>query len=88
VAVAIEGKHPERISEMSALEAGRKVGVGFIGTGAVTAYHHLPGLRLDPRVKLVAICDTDPEILKKRQAEWGVAHASTDPEVICGLEET
>ncbi len=72
---------------MSAIEAGRKVGVGFIGTGAVTAYHHLPGLRLDPRAELVAICDTDPEILKKRQAEWSVAHASTDPEVVCGLEE-
>ncbi len=27
----------------------RPVGVAFIGTGAVTAYHHLPGLRLDPR---------------------------------------
>ena len=52
---------------------GRKVRVGFIGTGAVTAYHHLPGLRLDPRAELVAICDTDPEILEKRQAEWNVA---------------
>lgn len=27
----------------------KKVRVGFIGTGAVTAYHHLPGLLLDPR---------------------------------------
>ena len=52
--------------------ADRKVRVAFIGTGAVTAYHHLPGLRLDPRAELVAICDTDPEILEKRQAEWNV----------------
>ena len=63
-----------------------KIGVAFIGTGAVTAYHHLPGLRLDPRAELVAVCDADPEILKKRQAEWGVEHASTDPEVVCGLD--
>ncbi len=34
---------------MAALRTDRKVRVGFIGTGAVTAYHHLPGLRLDPR---------------------------------------
>ena len=54
--------------------------MAFIGTGAVTAYHHLPGLRLDPRAELVAICDADPEILEKRQAEWNVAHATTDPE--------
>ena len=42
-------------------------GAVFIGTGAVTAYHHLPGLRLDPRAELVAICDTDPEVLGKLQ---------------------
>ncbi len=71
---------------MSGLRAGRKVGVGFIGTGAVTAYHHLPGLRLDPRAELVAICDADPETLEKRKTEWGVAHASTDPEEVCHLD--
>jgi predicted dehydrogenase len=72
---------------MSGLKTGRKVRVGFIGTGAVTAYHHLPGLRLDPRAELVAICDTDAATLEKRKAEWNVAHASTDPEVICALDE-
>ncbi len=41
----------------------RPIGVAFIGTGAVTAYHHLPGLRLDPRARLVAICDAEPNIL-------------------------
>src|SRR5262249_12590760 len=82
-----EGKRPERISQMPASKESGKIGVGFIGTGAVTAYHHLPGLRLDPRAQLVAICDTDADVLAKRQAEWKVAHASTDPEVICGLDE-
>src|SRR5271170_1443396 len=71
---------------MPASTTARKIGVGFIGTGAVTAYHHLPGLRLDPRAELVAVCDADPEILAKRQAEWNVPHASTDPDVICGLD--
>jgi predicted dehydrogenase len=72
---------------MSASRTARKVRVGFIGTGAVTAYHHLPGLRLDPRAALVAICDTDPEVLKKRQGEWNVEHALTDPEAVCRLDE-
>ena len=54
------------------------VRVAFIGVGAVTAYHHLPGLRLDPRARLVAICDADPGLLEKRKAEWGVEHATTD----------
>ena len=53
--------------------------MAFIGTGAVTAYHHLPGLRLDPRAELVAICDTDPELLEKRRAEWNVAARDDRP---------
>jgi predicted dehydrogenase len=60
-----------------------KIRVAFIGTGAVTAYHHLPGLRLDPRAELVAICDTVPELLETRRAEWNVEHATTDPQALC-----
>jgi predicted dehydrogenase len=59
------------------------VRVAFIGVGAVTAYHHLPGIRLDSRAELVAICDADPGLLEKRKAEWGVSVASTDPAEIC-----
>lgn len=65
----------------------RPVRVAFIGTGAVTAYHHLPGLRLDPRAELVAICDTDPDLLARRQEEWGVAQATTEPLALCESNE-
>ncbi len=65
----------------------RPVGVAFIGSGAVTAYHHLPGLRLDPRARLVAVCDADPDLLARRKEEWGVGVASTDPEEICRRED-
>jgi predicted dehydrogenase len=68
---------------MPTASAPPKIRVAFIGTGAVTAYHHLPGLRLDPRAELVAICDTVPELLDKRRAEWNVEHATTDPEALC-----
>src|SRR5438094_103400 len=68
---------------MSTSTSERPVRVAFIGTGAVTAYHHLPGLRLDPRAELVAICDTDPALLDRRQEEWTVAMATTDPDELC-----
>jgi predicted dehydrogenase len=71
---------------MSTASALGRVRVGFIGTGAVMAYHHLPGLRLDPRAELVAICDTDPNLLKNRQDEWKVEHATTDPEALFGSD--
>jgi predicted dehydrogenase len=63
-----------------------KVRVAFIGTGAVTAYHHLPGLRLDPRAELVALCDADPALLERRRSEWNVAEATTDPIALCGSD--
>jgi predicted dehydrogenase len=65
----------------------RPIGVAFIGSGAVTAYHHLPGLRLDPRARLVAICDADPNLLARRKEEWVVAAASTNPEEICRRDD-
>ncbi len=67
--------------------AERRIGVAFIGTGAVTAYHHLPGLRLDPRAELVAICDADPDLVARRKVEWGVPIASTDAEAVCRRDE-
>jgi predicted dehydrogenase len=57
--------------------------VGFIGTGAVTAYHHLPGLRLDHRAELAGICDIDPTLLQRRTEEWSVNFATSDPEELC-----
>ena len=37
--------------------------------------------------KLVAICDTDPEILARRKAEWDVELATTEPEELCRRED-
>jgi predicted dehydrogenase len=65
----------------------RKVRVAFIGTGAVTAYHHLPGLKLDPRAELVAICDTNPDVLAQCRADWQIADATTDPLELCASDK-
>ena len=62
---------------------GRPVRIGIIGAGAVSDYHHVPGIRLDPRAKLVAACDTSAELLEQRRGQWGIDRVTTDPEVLC-----
>jgi predicted dehydrogenase len=59
------------------------VRIAIIGAGAVSDYHHVPGIRLDPRARLAAVCDADPALLARRQAEWGVERAFTDPVAAC-----
>jgi predicted dehydrogenase len=50
----------------------KKVRFGIIGAGAVSDYHHVPGIRLDPRAELVAVCDPNRELLEKRRTDWGI----------------
>jgi predicted dehydrogenase len=64
-----------------------KVRIGIIGAGAVSDYHHVPAIRIDPRAELAAACDTDPALLEKRKTDWGIRKVSTDPEVICADPE-
>lgn len=65
-----------------------KVRIGIIGAGAVSDYHHVPGIRLDPRCKLFAIADPNEVLLQQRQKDWGPTRAyanyedlARDPEV-------
>ena len=55
---------------MAISTASQPVRVAFIGVGAVTAYHHLPGLRLDPRAELVADLRRRPR--PAREAQGGM----------------
>src|SRR5579871_4300435 len=55
-----------------------RVGVGVIGVGGISAYVHLPGLRLVPAAEIVALCDSNEELLRQRAAEYGVAHTFSD----------
>jgi predicted dehydrogenase len=63
------------------------VRVAIIGAGAVSDYHHVPGLKLDPRARLVAACDTSAELLERRKAEWGIETVTTDVEAVCAMPE-
>ena len=44
----------------------------IIGAGAVSDYHHVPGIRLDQRAELVAVCD--PNRRAARPAAQGLGH--------------
>ncbi|HUG91684.1 MAG TPA: Gfo/Idh/MocA family oxidoreductase [Planctomycetaceae bacterium] len=59
-----------------------KVRIAIIGAGAVSDYHHMPGIRIDPRAELVAVCDPNEELLAQRLSDWGRTQQTTDYEEI------
>src|SRR4029079_17124123 len=59
-----------------------KVRIAIIGAGAVADYHHVPGIVLDPRAELVAICDPNEKLLAERLQKWGKMKATTKYEEI------
>src|SRR5437867_4325606 len=59
-----------------------QVGIAIIGAGKVSAYHHVPGVALDPRAKLVAVCDADRALAQMRAGEWNVPRFAEKPEEI------
>ncbi len=70
-----------------AASANEKVRIAIIGAGAVSDYHHVPGIRLDPRAELVAVCDSDPRLLEKRRSDWGVGDITNDYETLCARRD-
>ena len=59
------------------------VRIAIIGAGAVSDYHHVPGIGIDPRAELVALCDSSEALLAQRRAEWGVEKTTTEYRQIC-----
>ncbi len=57
--------------------------VAIIGAGKVSDYHHVPAIRLDGRVKLVAACDSDQRLLEQRRRDWQIDKITTDYQAIC-----
>ena len=68
---------------MPALSANGPVRIAIIGAGAVSDYHHVPAIRLDPRATLAGICDASVELLDKRRTDWQCDNVSGDYETIC-----
>ena len=63
------------------------VRLAIVGAGAVSDYHHVPGIRLDPRAVLVAACDADAGLLERRRREWGIEKVTTDFAALCADPE-
>jgi predicted dehydrogenase len=55
-----------------------KVRLAMIGAGAVSDFHHVPGIRLDSRAELVAVCDPNRELLERRAHQWAAPKALLD----------
>ncbi|MFN0054103.1 MAG: Gfo/Idh/MocA family protein [Planctomycetales bacterium] len=55
-----------------------RVRIAIIGAGAVADYHHVPGIRLDPRAQLVAACDPNRDLLARRMTEWELRRTTSD----------
>ncbi|GIX05573.1 MAG: oxidoreductase [Planctomycetaceae bacterium] len=55
-----------------------KVRIAIIGAGLVSDFHHVPGIRLDPRAELAAVCDPNEALLAQRQTQWGPARYTTN----------
>lgn len=55
-----------------------KVGVGVIGVGGISGFVHLPGLQLCPQAEIVALCDSNVDLLKQRAEQYQVEHIFTD----------
>ena len=51
-----------------------KVGVGVIGVGGISGSVHLPGLQRCAQAEIVALCDSNTEMLRQRAAEYSVEH--------------
>ena len=54
------------------------IGVAIIGTGQIALANHLPGLKLLPNAKLVALCDSDEGTLRRASEQTGVSAIFTD----------
>lgn len=59
-----------------------KVRLAIIGAGLVSDFHHVPGIKLDPRAELAAVCDPNEALLEQRKKEWGPAKYTTKYEDI------
>jgi predicted dehydrogenase len=66
--------------------ASNPVRIAIIGAGAVSDYHHVPAIRLDPRARLAGVCDASGELIEKRRREWQCENVTTDYEAICADE--
>jgi len=57
----------------------KPIGVGFLGCGRISTLHIL-GYRNQAMARVVAVCDKDADLARRRAAEWEVQKVYTRPE--------
>jgi predicted dehydrogenase len=65
----------------------RKARIAVIGTGWWATDYHLPGLRSHPDAEVTAICDPDPERLRKAAEAYEVSKTYADYKEMLAREE-
>jgi len=58
--------------------ADKPIRVGFVGAGANTRKHHIPKLKAQPGVELVAVANRSPESGERVAKDFGIARVETD----------
>jgi predicted dehydrogenase len=59
-----------------------KLRIGFIGAGGNTRLRHIPGLKGQPDVELIWVCNRSPESGQKVASEFGIEKVTADPDDI------
>lgn len=54
------------------------IGVAIIGSGQIALANHMPGFALCPDTKVVALCDSNPDVVAKAAQTTGIKAAYTD----------
>ena len=57
---------------------GKTIGIGIIGSGGIVLANHLPGFALCPQAKVVALCDSNPEVLERAGTQTGITALHRD----------
>ena len=52
--------------------------IGIIGSGGIALANHMPGFRLCPDARVVALCDSDPATLARASQQTGIAATFSD----------
>jgi len=56
----------------------KPLGFAIVGCGGIALQNHLPGLALCPETAVVALCDSDPEVLERARQHTGAGVTSAD----------
>lgn len=54
------------------------IGIGIIGSGGIALANHIPGFALCPQAKVVALCDSNPQVLERARQTTGISEAYSD----------